>query len=262
MAQRVYFVVEGPHDVELIGRLLKWWGLKRVQRVEHVDRFWTPLIPTAFPHKGDLLARVPVPTFFVTTGLEVAVSVAIGDSKIARTLNTDLSLPSFDARGLSAVGVVLDADTSPPHARWRALRGAIQPPPQIPIALPVGPNEVAPSECRFGVLVLPGDGSQGNLEDLLLACAEILYPRLLRKARTYLKGVDHRARLRPDELVEFRKGSGRKKALVATMAAPLKPGKAIQTSIQDNRWVSEATRKLPSVNACLEFMAAMLGRPL
>jgi hypothetical protein len=230
---RAYLLVEGPHDVELIGRLLKWWGCKRVQRFERVDPFWRPLIPTTFPHGGDLLARVPVPTFFEAGDLQVAVGVAVGDSKIARTLHAELaSTPSFRAEELDAIGIVLDADDEAPHDRWEALARAIELPPALRVALPI------------------------------IACGEVVYPRLLDAAKAYLSEVaaGARAEVGLEDLAEFNKESGRKKALFAAMAAPLKPGKAMQVSIQDNRWLSESTRALPSVGGCLAFMEALLGR--
>jgi hypothetical protein len=224
-----------------------------------------PLVPTKYPHKGDLMARVPAPTFCDRADLQVAVGVARGDSQLAKTLRTELTLATFAAEQLDAVGVVLDADNKSPRDRWCALRRAIELPPRVHVALPVEPNTVAPSDTRFGALVLPGDGTQGNLEDLLLACARVVYPQLLRKARTYLRSVDRRARhtIGDDELSEFDAGSGSgyKKALFGVMAAPLRPGKSMQVSIQDNRWLSESTREVPGVRACLAFMEALLGRP-
>ncbi len=259
---RVYLLVEGPHDVEFIGRLLKWWACKRIQLLKRVDPFWHPLIPKVFPHLDDLLARVPVPTFFETTDLQVAVSVAVGDSKIARILRADLTVPSFCVDELDAIGLVLDADDKTPRDRWQALSRAIQLPPNLHMTLPAEPNTVARANPRFGALVLPGDGTRGSLEDLLIACGKIVYPQLLRKAQTYVRAVDGRARrgIGSAALTDFDTSSGRKKALFAAMTAPLRPGKAMQVSIQDNRWLSEATRELPSVRACLSFMAALLGR--
>ena len=52
-----FLVVEGPHDVEFVYRLLNPFGLERVRLEKDLDDFMQPLVPRTFPHGGDLEKR-------------------------------------------------------------------------------------------------------------------------------------------------------------------------------------------------------------
>src|SRR5437899_2602972 len=127
--EHVYLVVEGPHDVEFIGRLGRPLGLRRIPMKDDVDPFWQKLIPSAFPH-------------------------------------------------------------------------------------------------------------------------------LLRAATQHVDGLDESwPEFRGDDLKELKKPAGRHKAIIASAAAVLKPGKAIQVSIQDNRWIDGDALRTPRIHACLAFLS-------
>ena len=101
--QRIYFVTEGAHDVEVIGRLLSPLGAKRVQNFSELDLFWERMVPRTFPHEGDLLRRVPVPVFFQADKFSVAVKSAVGISAIPQlTLASLAALDDLPA----ALGIV------------------------------------------------------------------------------------------------------------------------------------------------------------
>lgn len=82
-----YFLVEGQHDIEAIGRILvKFHRATRVKKISELERYWERLVPRTFPHGGDLLKRVPVPVFFNAENYSVAIQTARGDSQLASTL--------------------------------------------------------------------------------------------------------------------------------------------------------------------------------
>jgi len=56
-----YLVVEGPHDIEFVGRFLKIGGLSRIKQLADLDAAFARLVPRDFPHRGDLLKRVRLP---------------------------------------------------------------------------------------------------------------------------------------------------------------------------------------------------------
>jgi hypothetical protein len=58
---------------------------------------------------------------------------------------------------------------------------------------------------------------------------------------------------------ELRKPAGTKKAAVGAMTAILKPGRATQVSLEDNRWVSEQTKALACLQPSLAFLDALLA---
>src|SRR4051794_33484788 len=97
-----YLVVEGPHDVEFVYRLLSPYGLKRIQFETVLDVFFHPLIPRTFPPDGDLQKRVPVPLFLHSTTHVVAIHSAVGDSRLVETLEENAVL--LDPASFTGIG--------------------------------------------------------------------------------------------------------------------------------------------------------------
>ena len=62
-------------------------------------------------------------------------------------------------------------------------------------------------------------------------------------------------------LEEIRRPAGTTKAVINAIASVLKPGKAIQTSIQDNRWVRDAGLAVPAVAEVSAFLRTLLQLP-
>jgi len=254
-----YIVVEGPHDVELVARLLKPLGLKRVQKQPDVDPYWKRLIPRSFPPPPDLdlLRRVSVPVFFQNTAVSLAIQAATGETRIAQTIEESLS--GLDSSP-GALGVFLDADqNATPRERFAELKARLASSKDAPVVLAGEPGEIAPGPPRTGAFVLPDNEQQGTLEDLLLECAATSYPSLLSAARTLVAGVNPKdAAFDRQDMADFTKPAGRNKATVACIAGVLRPGKAVQVSIQDNRWLEGASCELPRVKSVRAFLYALL----
>jgi hypothetical protein len=257
-------LVEGPHDLEFCARLLKPMGFHRIQQYEALREqhpFWLPLVPERWPQRGDLLARHPVPVFFTNpNGQSVAIINAVGLSKLATRLGIDLAvLPALP----DSIGIVLDADdVGTPQDRHAELLKAITARPEPEAAqlqLPKNPGIISDGSPRFGVFVMPDNESSGTLEDLLLEAGGQAYPELQKAATDYVQGIDGVNDFTTEDLAEFRKPAGRKKATIAAMASILKPGKAIQVSIQDNRWLDAAAIQLPRIKEANRFIQELLN---
>ena len=254
MTVRAYIATEGPHDVELLAGLLRPWGIRRVQKLSNVDPFWKRLIPKTFPHDDDLLKRMPVPTFFASETHSVALDAAVGIDKLAARVEESLSI--LDAT--PATAAVLDADDGEPVARRHAeLAVKLQ---KLGLPLPARPGEISAESPRCGIYVLPDNATAGTLETLLEECAVVSYGALLTHARGYVAGIDSLG-MAASELRELRKPAGRSKATIAAMAAILRPGRAIQVSLQDNNWLRGAALELPRVLAVRDFLADLLELP-
>lgn len=260
----VYFAVEGPHDVEFVGRFLKLHGLKRVQHKPQLAPFWSPLLPTSWPSppgSTDLLKRVPVPVFFQSQGVSVALDSALGDSQLINsTIHTHGTVNQPGGQVLHAIGVVLDSDQKRSAAdRFATIAKALAEN-QLPRAST--PGQVTEGPPQLGIFVLPDNAAAGTLEDLLIECAERQYPALLASARAHIDSV--KAGNPPyteSDLEDFLKPAGRPKALVGSIGAVLRPGKSIQTSIQDNRWVAGDALELPRMKQFRAFVDALLTPP-
>lgn len=262
MKSYAYIATEGPHDVEFLAGLLKPWGFQRLKKESEVDAYWRPLIPRTFPHKaagdeeGDLLKRVPVPTFFANATHSIALDTAVGIDRLYQRVEENLSVLG----AAPAVGVVLDADAKPVVKRFADLALKLR---RIGLPIPDAPNapgRVSSSAPHCGIFVLPDNAATGTLEVLLEECAATSYPTLLAHAETYIAGIDA-LQLPRAELEEFHKPAGRSKATIAAMASILKPGKAIQVSLQDNQWLRGAALELSRILAVRDFLADLLQLP-
>ncbi len=257
--QRCLIAAEGPHDVEFIARLLTNLGFDRVTKLGKLPPDWqTTLVPRGFPHANqNLNARHPVPLFLADAeGTMVTLRNAVGVDNISRSLQEDIAVvhQPFDA-----VAAILDADSvETPCQRLAGLAASACTHglefPGIPGLVTVGPP-------RTGVFIMPDNASQGTLEDLLLECAAVSYPTLLSAGKNFANAVTNSADLSPDDSKEMRKPAGHKKVITGTIGSVLRPGRAIQNSIQDNRWVDPSTIELPRVQAILHFLAELLDKP-
>ncbi len=257
MVRYCYIVVEGPQDVEFLIGLLKFYGLKRVRFLSSLDKFWETLIPKNYPVDDDLTKRVPVPYFVQNEQLSIAVHSAIGDTRIAQTIEE--SLKFIQPSQLFSVGIFADADYSKtPQERFNKLITKLS---DIDL-----PNLLPPSQIgqvnnhspRCGIFIAPNNREQGTLENILLECARINYSDLLNLSQTYIESID-RNQLTKNDLEDFKKPAGEKKAIISSISSILRPGKALQVSLQDNRWLDEKILELESIKLIKNFLEQIIG---
>lgn len=252
-----YVVVEGPHDVELVYRLLSPHGMVRVQQLAALDPFLAPLVPRSFPPDGDLQKRVPVPLFLQSGTHAVALHSAVGDTRLIQTVEENATL--LDPASLTGIGVILDSDSMvSPAVRYSAIRDGLR---AKGYSLPDDPGVVSEGPPRLGAYVLPDNLSGGTLEDILIDCAQHAYPSLLSTAAVHVDAAFGDNSLTADDMKELSKPAGRNKAIVGSMASILRPGRAIQVSLQDNRWLRDTALALPRVKAVQDFLVNLLELP-
>lgn len=269
MSAYSYIVTEGVHDVAFLGRLLcVAHGAVRIRTLEQLEESLRGWVGTAFKwprftgkhHDIERLA-VPAPAFYrLDTSDVVVVRNAQGLNEIAKTLDIDLEAFRRLPNGPKAIGVVLDCDDEPVAQRFGKLKLALE---RTKLPVPSSVGEVSKAAPRVGVFALPEPGVAGTLEDVLLALGDVAYPELTKAARGYAARWRQTADSAPgvEDWKEIRKPAGAKKATIGAMTAVLKPGKATQVSLEDNRWVSQQTKALACLAPCLTFLNAILGVP-
>ena len=254
--QYSYIVVEGPQDLEFVARLLRVCGLHAVHREETLDNFWHPLIPRRFPPDGDLRKRVPVPVFFQDVNHSVAVHSAGGIDRLIPTVEETLRFPGFDGQKIASIGLFLDADWDlPVQERFAQLRSEIQ---AAGIPAPGQPGIVSQAQPRTGVFIFPDNQTAGTLESLLDECAALVYSELRAKAQHFASEAAS-CSLTQDDRKEFAKPAGELKVIVGCVGNFLKPERAIQVSIADNRWVCDESLALPRIAAVHSFLKDLIG---
>ncbi len=249
MVRYCYIVGEGPQDIEFLICFLKYYGLKRVTLLSKLDSFWEPLVPKTFPINDDLMKRVPVPVFLQNAELSVALHSAIGITRLSNTIEESLAIiPASDIFG---IGIFLDADDAEtPQQRFDKLIRQLSP---LGLSLPSTLGEVMKGSPRCGIFIAPNNSDSGTLEDLLLECAKLNYPNLLSMSTNYVSGIDSN-QLTNNDLKELNKPAGKNKAVISSISSILRPGKALQVSIQDNRWIDEKTMELDSIKLVKKFL--------
>lgn len=252
-----YLVVEGPHDVEFVYRLLSPFGLKRVRFERDLDDILRPLIPRDYPPGGDLQKRMSVPLFLISGSHAIAVHSAIGDAGLVETIEENLAL--LDRSAVASVGLILDSDKqTAASARYGGIRDRMR---KIGLLLDEKPGALTQGAPRLGAFVLPDNGAAGTLEDLLLESAAVVYPCLLDTARQHVDAAGKASCCLPKDLGELEKPAGRNKAIIGAMASILRPGKAVQVSIQDNRWLRDQALSLPRIKAVQDFLRNLFDLP-
>jgi len=238
------FIVEGPHDIAALSKYLKLNQYQMIRYDAEVPLFWKDLIPNSFPYKGDLLKRMPVPTFFKSDDKTIAIYSAGGDSEIvSATNNTLFILKDAGLKSLKAVGIFCDADNKPAIDRYERLMSLFEKELEDELK-PIIENHLfgkvsQNQDYKFGVYVFPDNFSSGVLEDLLLDGANTAYPEIVNHAQTYLNSIENENL--PYIKSRNLKDSNRKKMMVGVIANALKPGKANQVSIEDNDWISQSS---------------------
>ncbi|MBP0017124.1 MAG: hypothetical protein J7647_06130 [Cyanobacteria bacterium SBLK] len=262
-----YFVGEGPHDIAFLAKLIKKsFGLSTITKLENLDSFWLPLIPRTFPNPedDDLLKRLPVPHFLQNDDFSIALHSANGIEKIVATLEESLAVID-DLSKLLGIALILDADgKETPLERFNSLIQKLSISSELPDLSEFVDfreselGQVKQNEKRFGVFIIPNNKDSGTLEEILIECAKTNYTNLYELAENYLSSVDLESLTKSDKKA-FKKPAGRNKAIVSSISSVLKPGKAIQVSIQDNRWIDSVTLKLENIVLIREFIAKILG---
>ena len=252
-----YLVVEGPHDVEFAYRLLSPFGLKRIRLEQELDDFFAPLIPRKYPPDGDLQKRMPIPLFLQSDTHAIAIHSAIGDSRLVETVDENASILGLTS--ITGIGVLLDSDNKiPAESRYATIKEDLA---KKQFILIDQPGQITQGSPKLGAFVLPDNFADGTLEDLLLDSANSVYPDLLTSAIAYVDKASNGNDLTNKDLEDFKKPAGRNKAVIGAMANVLRPGKAVQTSIQDNRWLRDKALSLPRIQAVQTFLKALFDIP-
>lgn len=156
------------------------------------------------------------------------------------------------------MGIVLDSDEKTARERLHELKKRLA---ELDLDIADDLGSLSDGAPRIGVFAVPEPDVNGTLEDLLLMIGEVSYPELAASARAYADGWREKAKagLTGADWKLIKKPAGAKKAAIAAMTAILKPGKSMQVSLEDNRWVTKETKAIPGLQPCVAFLNALLA---
>lgn len=247
-----YLLVEGYDDVELIGGILKSKDIIRVQQKSNLLDYWSPIIPISFPYKGDLTKRIPVPAFFQNDEFSVAIHcVEGGPPDMARKWRFTLENVPEIKQQMVGIGIIGDADADV-TSTFNIIKNLFADILQLPDTC----GEISNDTPRTGVFLFPDNQNSGTIEKVLLRCAENTYSEILSRAQQYIQSVDQN--VTGFDRNQFDKPAGKEKATIGCISNILKPGKAVQVSIQDNNWVCRQTIENTDLSKLNIFITELL----
>ena len=256
-----FIIVEGPQDAECIARLLDSAGYGRITRIENLPSVYRNLFSPSFPREGLGLDQPhEVPHFRRNAeGCIVAMIPAGGDSKLASSLMAGIE--AFK-RAPDAIGFLLDDDREPsPTIRHGKLLASVKESEALrSLQFPAAPGAVHAGPPRTGVFVMPDNQQPGTLEMVLLEAGSVAYDLQLRAAQQFVEQFPADGLIAGD-LAEGGKPSGKKKQIIGCVAAMLKPGRTLQTSLHDNRWLTGDALDKPLVLELRRWLHPLLDIP-
>ncbi len=256
MSRFTYLIAEGVLDVVFLSKVIcQAFGLTQIQTYPalpgHAKDWLTKT--TKWPIADDITRMsVPAPVFLENQTTLVGIRNAKGIGNVKKMIEGDfatfLRLDWFP----DTMCVILDADDQPPTQRFADFVPLFH---ERNVPQPSQLGQIAvQEEKRSGVFSFPGRGQSGTIEDVLLPIAQRRFGNLSDHAARYVREWI------PDEssdYTELAKPSGQKKAELSAMAALLKPGKSINASIDDQKWISNPV-DIPELVPLIEFLAVAL----
>jgi hypothetical protein len=264
-AQNAMFIVEGPQDALCLGCLLADRDFTRIRKAAEVPDPWRNLVNPTFPAaKRGIDQAHEVPHFYrAADGAIITVILAGGDGNLAPALLAQLKGlkdPQGSPFTPQAIGYLLDRDhTDSPADRHTALLAKLTAL-GVPIPFPPQPGTVLPGPPRTGVFILPDNQNPGTLETILLETGAVAYTPQLQQAEAFVEHFDTTG-LDAEDLDAGSKPSGRKKQIIGTVAAMLKPGRALATTLQDNRWLKGDALNTPLAIGLRKWLHELLDLP-
>lgn len=268
-AKHCYILVEGQQDVLFVGRLFQSMGVPDVRDVDAISPVWNPLIDTGRrdEHRGRIAAgRQGLDIHQLFNGVcfqnknhSIVVRKVGGRGKeFRRNLEGINNLLDGGLASLAAVGIVPDADDNPQGVR-QSSEAALR---AVGLPVPQGQDHVYIGDPNTGIYAFPRPTETGAVEDLLLDCAQSVYPTLYQGALAFIDSIDKT--LPPfthEDLTEINGPRGRVKAAVGCISSFLKPGSSVQVSVLKDRWVSPSTIALPRTGAVVTFLKDLCELP-
>ena len=264
-----YILVEGQQDVLFIGRIFQTLGVPDVQNVDDISSVWTPLVDThrLTEHRGLIAAHrqgLDIHQLFKGVCFQSATHSIVVRKVGGRGKEFRRNLVSIDLlldgglAALTAVGLVPDAEDNPQGVRQSSEAALLA----VKLPIPQGQADLHFGQPKTGIYPLPRPMETGAVEDLMLDCAQSVYPSLHDGALAFIDSIDRTLPLfTSEDLAEINGPRGRVKAAVGCISSFLRPGSTVQVSILKDRWVSPSTIAIPRIAAVVSFLRDLCDLP-
>lgn len=255
------FLVEGPHDVAAISRILRInYNIRReITKIADISEVWSRLIPKGYPFntEGILDRTAPYPSFFQNENLSIAIKVANSDSKLFLTLDRCLKiLERENKKKIDGIIIFCDADNEIRQEKIKKLidNAKVSGIESFDVEKIEEDQKIYTDvkEIKSKIYTFPNNKDEGRLEDILLQGAKEVYKDLLDEAENYVKKIPEKYK---NEWTE----SSENKVVVGCMANAFKPGRPNQASINDNDWISATTMECEYIHLLSDFITSFIN---
>lgn len=252
-----FFAVEGDSDQIIVRQVLRnflgmalWNG-----KVNTLDDIWirrSDVVPAYSPTtSGDVYRRSNIPSLLYNDSISVLLHQGEGSNLIKHVKaifdTTELH------NELAAFAVFVDADNEDLRAKTKQYRDRFAD--YFP-GFPENPGTInkGNSGPSVGIFVFPNNLDAGVVEDLILQCGKIVYPSFVANASDYVDHFEDNLK-GPIRWAPFDK----QKAIIASVASLLKPGKSNLATLKDDSWISESARDSPMLKLLIDFCQNLLN---
>lgn len=234
--ENILFFVEGVHDANCIYRILVLNNFKEVRSIDKLPLIWKNKIPRTYPFVKDRLDRgISIPSYFTNNEVFVLVICANGESNIIKNIDLYVSnMSKVELKSIRSICMIFDADQKlakdsfDEKFKYKHHNDMI-----------INKEDFIRGSCsikdeyiKLYYYFFPDNESKGTLEDLLLKGAEIVYPDLLNYVDNYIEKIDDKYKFNWSI-------SSENKVKVGCIANVFQPGSANQSSIKQDKWISE-----------------------
>jgi len=260
MSNFTYIIAEGVIDVVLLTRVLRQgYGFAIIDKMSQLPPLAADWMKNfTWPVGEDISRRaVPAPAILAKGNMTIGLQNGQGLTVIRRKTKEDEERFFRIGWRPSAWAVILDADNDPPSTRFDEFATLLA---ELGYPKPNSLDKVVESGGkRSGVFAFPGQGLPGTIEDVLLPLADKRFPVLNQYADEYVSGWEQQDEAKTnDDFKEFREPSGHKKARLSAIAAMLKPGKPLNASVEDQKWVPDNPRTCAALKPLMDFLDQLL----
>ncbi len=258
--------VEGAHDLAFVTKVLKsFLQFKEVkEKIElkifpqkHI--FWEELFPKNIRLFHEII-RFPSILHDQEDSRSVAIKLVGGKCGFIEEIKDTFKNYEKYKTEISSLGIILDADDKDQSKVSSDIITFLQE--AFHNQAPNISGEVYIGNPNIGIYVFPNNKSSGTLEDLLIECItdEHPYNSLKTKSVEFIDAImqdtDYKKNIKSIKNFEVNK------AKVAAMVSVLKPGKTNQTSISDDKWITEKSLQANSdLKSFYIFLRELLGFP-
>lgn len=238
------FIVEGAHDVALLGSVLKLLKFKNIKNINQLGEVFKNLIPTSFPFDEESLNIFNiVPSFYKKDNKFVCIINANGETNLIPKLDSSLDKIGLNnCKYLTKVIIFCDADT---EYRETKIQGLIN------NSFSEDDEFRFKKECLkedrilledfnieipFSFYVFPDNENTGRIEEILIEVIEREDKELLEKTDEFLDSI-------PDKYKDKWRDENSQldKTRISCVGNVKKPAASMGAIIEKSKWIKKDT---------------------